>query len=115
MELRIVSAVSAAVLASALAGPVFAQGGPDQMRVQVGDLNLSSSTGAQTAFNRIRVATRGFCSVDPGSRQLAAQAEARRCDAQMTYLAVKKLDAPMVTAAYEGSRAGQPPVLLAQR
>jgi hypothetical protein len=33
----------------------------------------------------------------------------------MTYLAVKKLDAPMVTAAYEGMRGSQPTVLLAAR
>lgn len=84
------------------------------MKVKVGDLNLGSGVGARSALNRIRVATRDFCSVEPGSRNLSVQAEARKCDAQMTYLAVKKLDAPVVTAMYEGSRT-QPTVLLAER
>lgn len=84
------------------------------MRVKVGDLNLSTAGGARTAFNRVRTASQEFCSVSPGDRNLAVQAEARKCDAQMTYLAVKKLDSPVVTAMYEGSRT-QPNVLLASR
>jgi UrcA family protein len=84
------------------------------MRVKVGDLNLGSDVGAQSALTRIRVATRDFCSVQPGSRALAEQALARKCDARMTYMAVHKLDAPLVTAAYEGSTS-QPTILLAAR
>lgn len=123
MERRILGAVSAAAVACAVAAPAFAAdpadydqaaGQTDQMRVKVGDLNLASGGGALTAFNRVRTASQEFCSVSPGNRNLAVQAEARKCDAQMTYLAVKKLDAPMVTAMYEGSQM-QPPVLLAAR
>jgi UrcA family protein len=114
MQRRILGVFTAAVLTSALGAPAFAADGPDQMRVKVGDLNLSSQVGAQSALNRIRAATRDFCSVNPGSRALAEQAEARKCDARMTYMAVRKLDAPVVTAAYEGSRA-QPAILLATR
>jgi UrcA family protein len=117
MKRRILGVLAAAAAMSAIGMPAFAQdaAGTDQMRVKVGDLNLAAGTGARSALNRIRVATRDFCSVSPGDRNLAVQAEARKCDAQMTYLAVKKLDSPVVTAMYEGSHSTQPPVLLAQR
>jgi len=114
MERRFLGVLSAAILTSAIAAPAFAEDTTAQMRVKVGDLNLGTGVGALSAFNRIRVATRDFCSLDPGNRNLSVQAEARKCDAQMTYLAVKQLDSPMVTAMYEGSRT-QPTVLLAQR
>jgi UrcA family protein len=116
MQRRILGVLAAAAAMCAIGIPAFAQDGTgtDQMRVKVGDLNLGAATGARSALNRIHVATRDFCSVSPGDRNLAVQAEARKCDAQMTYLAVKKLDSPVVTAMYEGSRT-QPPVLLAQR
>jgi len=117
MKRRILGVLAAAAAVCAISTPTVAQdgNGTDQMRVKVGDLNLTTNSGARSAFNRIRVATRDFCSVSPGNRNLAVQAEARKCDAQMTYLAVKKLDSPVVTAMYEGSRNTQPPVLLAQR
>jgi UrcA family protein len=114
MQSRILGVLAAAAAVCAIGAPAFGQDGIDQMRVKVGDLNLATNTGAQSALTRIRVATRDFCSLSPGDRNLAVQAEARKCDAQMTYLAVKKLDSPVVTAMYEGSRE-QPPVLLAQR
>ena len=114
MNLRILGVLAAAAAACAVGSPAFAQDGIDQMVVKIGDLNLTTNNGARSALTRIRVASRDFCSVSPGDRNLAVQAEARKCDAQMAYLAVKKLDSPVVTAMYEGSRT-QPPVLLAQR
>jgi UrcA family protein len=114
MERRILGVFAAAILSSALGAPAFAADAPDQMKVKVGDLNLRSDVGAHSALNRIRAATRDFCSLQPGSLALAQQAEARKCDARMTYMAVRKLDAPMVTAAYEGSTS-QPTILLATR
>jgi UrcA family protein len=88
--------------------------GSDQLRIKVADLNLESPAGAHAALHRIQAATREFCGVDPGSRLLKAQAEARRCNARMTFLAVHKLDAPLVTAAYEASRL-RPSVVFARR
>lgn len=115
MKRRILGVLAATAALCAIGTQAFGQDGTDQMRVKVGDLNLATNNGAQSALNRIRVASRDFCSVSPGDRNLAVQAEARKCDAQMAYLAVKKLDSPVVTAMYEGSRTTQPPVLLAQR
>jgi UrcA family protein len=114
MQRRILGVLAATAAVCAIGTQTHAQDGTDQMRVKVGDLNLTTNNGARSALTRIRVATADFCSVSPGDRNLAVQAEARKCDAQMTYLAVKKLDSPVVTAMYEGSRT-QPPVLLAQR
>jgi UrcA family protein len=118
MERRILGVFATAILTSALAAPAFAADVPDpvlgQMRVKVGDLNLRKDDGAQVAFKRIRTATHAFCGWEPGSRRLAAQAEAQKCDARMTYLAVRKLDAPLVTAAYERSTA-RPPIVFARR
>jgi UrcA family protein len=114
MERRILGVFVAAVLTSAMGAPAFAADGPNQLRIKVGDLNLGSHAGAHAALNRIRGATREYCGVDPGSRALRMQAEARKCDARLTYMAVRKLDAPLVTAAYEGSRS-QPAILFARR
>lgn len=114
MKHGLASAVAASVLPSAFMTPASGADVPGQMRVKVGDLNLESWSGALAALDRIHSASRQFCSVAPGDLNLSVQAKARKCDARMTYLAVTKLDAPMVTAAYENSYA-RPPIQLARR
>jgi len=114
MKPGLLGAVVAGVLPSAIMTPAPAADASDHMRVKVGDLNLQSGSGAQEALNRIAVASRQFCGLAPGDRNLQVQEEARKCDSRMTYLAVRKLDSPMVTAAYESSHA-RPPIELARR
>lgn len=84
------------------------------MRVVTGDLNLQSDSGAQTVLHRIRNAASAFCEDDNRTRDLGRKLEAWKCRDRMMYLAVSKLDAPLVTASYHASGA-KPPILLAGR
>lgn len=103
--------------ASLSGSAAWASGDPQEtgtMRVSVSGLDLNSSTGARMALARIRDAARGFCG-DPGNiMDLARRAETRACYTHMTYLAVAKLDAPLVTAAFAGSPLA-PSIRLARR
>lgn len=84
------------------------------MTVKVGDLRLGSEPGAERAYTRIRMAAKDFCGDDGTVRQLRRAAEVRKCKQRMTYLAVNKLDSPLVTARYMKS-GSQPAILLASR
>ena len=84
------------------------------MTVKISDLQLGGKPGADRAFRRIRMAAATFCGDDRSFRQPAQNAEIRKCKARMTYLAVNKLDAPLVTARYR-NYGGQPATLLARR
>ncbi|MDB5427530.1 MAG: hypothetical protein JWR47_3361 [Phenylobacterium sp.] len=108
-------ASACAFLGAAFAGtPSFAQSEQGNMRVQTGDLNLRSDSGAQSVLSRIKYASSAFCEDNAGTKDLARRMEARKCRDRMTYLAVSKLDAPLVTARYYNS-GGKPPILLATR
>lgn len=108
-------ASACAFLGATLAGtPAIAGGEQANMRVPTAGLNLQSDSGAQTVLNRIKFAASVFCEDTAGTKELARSAEARRCRDRMMYLAVSKLDAPMVTARYSASGA-KPPILLAHR
>ena len=84
------------------------------MRVVTGDLNLQSDSGARTVLHRIKSASSAFCEDDNRTRDLGRKLEAWKCRDRMMYLAVSKLDAPLVTASYHASGA-KPPILLAGR
>ena len=73
-----------------------------QMRVQVADLNTHTAGGAEVAMNRIRLRVAVFCQANEGNRSLAVKAEVNRCVREMGRKAVTQLDAPLVTALYEG-------------
>lgn len=105
--------VSALLLAASQAAPLTAAEA-GTMTVKIGDLRLGAAPGAQRAYKRIRMAAAEFCGDDRSFRRLKQNAEISRCKARMTYLAVSKLDAPMVTALYAKS-GQQPPILLASR
>jgi len=113
MTRKLIAVASAcALLGVALAAsPAFAQGEPGTMRVATGDLNLESDRGAQNVLNRIKAASSVFCEDDNRSRDLKRRLESRKCRDRMMYLAVDKLDAPLVTAKYKDSGA-KPPILL---
>lgn len=116
MKSKLIAVVSAsAFLGAALVGtPAFAEGDRAEMRVAVGDLNLRAGTGAERALHRIKAASKVFCQDHGWVTTLRERSTARACRNKMMYLAVSKLDAPLVTARYDQSGA-KPPIILAQR
>lgn len=84
------------------------------MRVVTGDLDLQSGSGAQSVLHRIKTASSAFCEDDNRTRDLKRKLESWKCRDKMVYLAVNKLDAPLVTAMYQSSGA-KPPIVLTRR
>ncbi|MFC3069150.1 UrcA family protein [Phenylobacterium soli] len=113
MQRKLLALVSAsACLAAGLLPTAAAAQDVGTMKVVVGGLDLRSDAGAKLALDRIRIAADRFC--DDGSRELSRRAEIAKCRAAMTYRGVTKLDAPLVTARYEGTGAS-PAIQLARR
>ena len=113
-KLFAVASVCAFLGAAFVGTPAFAQDEQGNMRVQTGDLNLRSDSGAQGVLGRIKYASSTFCEARTGTVDLARTLEARKCRDRIMYLAVSKLDAPLVTALYQAS-GGRPPILMATR
>ena len=111
------SLASAALLATALLiAPAAASAQEtDQMRVQLGGVDLESQTGSKVALRRIVNASRAFCGDDRSTKSLTQHAAARRCTQKMAYQAVTQLDRPMVTARYEGATVLRPAIVVAAR
>ncbi|WP_332774245.1 UrcA family protein [Phenylobacterium sp.] len=116
MKSKLIAVVSAsAFLGAAFVGtPAFAQEERADMKVAVGDLNLRAGTGAERALRRIKSASKVFCQDTARVTTLQERSNARACRDRMMYLAVNKLDAPLVTARYDESGA-RPPIILAER
>jgi UrcA family protein len=104
----------ATLATSAVAFPNQAADDTATMKVQLSGLNLRSGPGADRALIRIKNASRAFCGGSQNLLQLAQNAEAQKCKDRMMYLAVTKLDAPLVTASYTRSGAA-PAIMLASR
>ncbi|CAN7499516.1 UrcA family protein [Phenylobacterium sp. LjRoot219] len=105
----------AALSASAFLGAATVAHAEDgQIRVRISDLNLANADGAQDALERIHYRAEVFCEANGGKLTLQRSAAADRCVAELTHRSVAQLDAPMVTALYDGSSYA-PQVLLAQR
>lgn len=102
---RIVVITSAVLLLA----PGLARAAEDSMVVRLGDLNVATEPGAQSALRRIRDAADNFCG-GQGVRSIQLQTAAAVCRAEMTDKAVAQLHAPVVTALYRGG-----PVRLARR
>jgi UrcA family protein len=92
----------------------FAHGEHAQMIVGTGGLDLQSDDGARSALGRIKYAATVFCDDTEGKMDIGRKLEARICKDRMAYLAVRKLDAPLVTARYYET-GGKPPAQLANR
>lgn len=116
MTRKLIAVASAcAFLGAAFAAtPSFAGEEQGNMTVVTGDLNLQSDNGAQSVLRRIKNASSAFCETGEGTRDLGRKLETWKCRDRMVYLAVSKLDAPLVTASYRASGA-KPPILLARR
>lgn len=100
-------AISSAVL---LLAPGLARAAEDTMVVRMGDLNVATESGAQSALRRIREAADRFCG-GHGVRSIQVQTAAATCRGEMVGKAVAKLDAPVVTALY----GNDPAIRLARR
>ncbi len=90
MSLKTIMAVIALSATAATA-----QAETAQMRVHVGDLNLTTEAGAQRALFRIKIAAREFCAPP---LEILNTPSADRCRRELIAKAVRQLDAPMVTA-----------------
>jgi UrcA family protein len=102
--------VCAALAASALMGAMTAAQAEDgQMRVKVGDLNLSTTDGARTALARIEASANTFCDVPTGREQLERAMVEKTCVADMTRKGVERLHAPIVTILSQGGSVADRP------
>jgi UrcA family protein len=110
MTHSLIAAAGASALLLVTLHPSNAAAEDAVMRVKVGDLRLGTDVGAERAYLRIRAAAKTFCGDRGEIRSLKEHAESRACTRRMTYLAVGKLDAPLVTARY--ARTGAQPVIL---
>jgi UrcA family protein len=99
MSRAVLSALTGAALLLAATSALAEDG---QMRVRVSDLNLASHEGARVAITRIRHDAGLFCQADEGRRTMGQTAAVSGCIADMSGKAVKALNAPLVTAMFQG-------------
>jgi UrcA family protein len=93
--------IGAALIAVSLLSVTAAKAETDTMVVHMGDLNVTSSQGAEVALRRIKNAAMLFCG-DYDKITFTRRIEHQRCEMQMTDQAVSSLNAPTVTALYKG-------------
>lgn len=101
--MRTLLSLSMSAAALLWSGAAIAAPAGDQPRtevVSVSDLNLSSTSGANSALVRLNRAADRVCANDANARQLAAWADYRACRRQALDSSVSRLNAPMVTARY---------------
>ena len=91
--------ISAAAVATALGGPQLAIAQPpaETMRVQVGDLDLSSPAGGRAALRRVQRQTAVFCG-EADIKDLRRSQLARDCRNGMEAKAVFALEAAQAAA-----------------
>jgi UrcA family protein len=83
-----------------------------QATVKYADLNVSSSQGAATLYDRIRVAAHKVCQpVD--SRNLALMPRTEACVRKAIADAVKTVNQPSLFAVYNAKNGTSPPIVLA--
>jgi UrcA family protein len=94
----VLAAASLAIAAPALAATDFVA------KVKTSDLDLNTDTGVKTALERVHRAALHACSdVTVGSRIAAAD---EQCVAEVGAELVKRINAPLVQAAFDASKAG---------
>jgi UrcA family protein len=96
----------AALTLAAFADPALAReprGGELRASVRYDGLDLTSETGAQIVLRRIRTAAGRICgSPAPDRREFAHRAAFNACVQSVTDRAVRRLDAPAVSALHFG-------------
>lgn len=76
-----------------------------QIEVFYGDLNLNHPAGAAAMLNRIKQAAVRVCGGAPHTMDVRERKAFRHCVDTATHDAVRKLNAPLVTARHTGHRA----------
>lgn len=101
--MKITSILSGFALLGALSAAAIPAHASDTQQisttVRLGDLDLTSSDGAQAAMSRIHRAAREICGPDPDVREFDSRRLYNQCVDQAVDRAVASLDMPMVTAA----------------
>lgn len=97
---RLISSVFVAIALAGMAAPsALAESRTVSVRVAYGDLNLASPAGAKTMMDRLQSASKRACG-NTGARGAMETRMARTCMKQAMTDAVKRLDAPVVTAMF---------------
>jgi UrcA family protein len=111
---RILAATIFAALTCSIATVSFASDSADplQVKVKYGDLNVSSTAGATTLYNRIRVAAQGVCH-PLNNRDLASQKLFAACVHKAMSHAVNEVDQPTLSAIYNAKSGTSKPIMLA--
>ena len=111
---RILAATIFAALTSGIATVSFASDGTDplQVKVQYGDLNVSSASGAGTLYNRIRAAAEDVCRPFK-NRDLASQKALAACVHKAMSNAVNEVNEPALFTIYNGKTGTSKPIMLA--
>jgi UrcA family protein len=87
----------------------------DQVRsetVKFGDLNVSTSAGAEALYGRIHAAAKRVCTL---SNDLWARYRMLPCITSAEAKAIEKVNLPQLTAYYQSKTGGQPNALIATR
>jgi len=73
-----------------------------RLSVSYADINLATQTGAEVMLRRIVLAARQVCGDRSGIRDAAERREIRFCVRVASANAVRDINAPMLTAVFEG-------------
>src|ERR1700751_4254189 len=113
MKRAILCAALGASLAAGAATAAWSEDG--QMRVPLGDLNMTTPEGAHVALARIELSAADFCDANAGRQSLERSKYVDRCVADMTRKSVTPPHAPLVTALLDGQAPQAKAVALAQK
>jgi UrcA family protein len=114
---RILAATIFAALTCSIATVSFASDGSDplQVKVKYGDLNVSSTSGASSLYNRIRVAADSVCHPfrpqNPGD--LAARQVFTACVQKAMNNAINEVNEPALFTIANGKTGTSKPIMLA--
>jgi UrcA family protein len=111
---RILAATIFAALTCGIATVSFASDGTDalQAKVKYDDLNVSSSSGAATLYNRIRTAAENVCHPF-NNRDFASQKLLAACVHEAMSDAVKEVNQPALFTIYNAKTGASKPIMLA--
>jgi UrcA family protein len=101
----VAAAIACLIAGAASAQPADADGiGAAQRRVvlRFGELDINHGPGAAIMVARIRQAAETVCGPDLGQIDLGSRSRYRACVQASAGAAVRRLDAPLVTAVYQG-------------
>ena len=97
-------AIGVFTAALALAAPNPATAEPQQVKVNLSGIDLTSDAGADQALRRIRNAARAVCGVRGGAQPYRDRADARDCAREAMQQAVDDLNSPLVSRRLQRNR-----------